>query len=269
MGEKLNLDQLTYKGIISVFYSKKYMLSINEALDIDHVRFSIVRLGTDGKEHKDFFLETKDMIWLCNEIDNGIAEERIAAASSSGNSVVYSFVAGEGGNQIMHIGSGKIDVRLDIQDRHDERSAWYVPLKMKDLYDLAFMYKLLTGLIQTQEFSYYRTLQEAFILGRRDRAEAFIQKMDEEKEKDSLQGIIDNFSVTFQGEPVAKDKFISVKGIDANENIDVIVLFKPDNEFTEDKIRNYILEYQTKNLKCAMKGEKRGKYILFHEKICY
>lgn len=284
MGElNKDLDHLAHNGTFSIAFSKTHMLTVNEALDIDRVRFSIVRLGTEGQEYREFFLETREMNRLCDEVLSGRAEARIEADKDQGLGA-YRFVAGEGGSQVMSIGKGKVGILVQISDRIDDRAAWFVPIKFADLYDIAFMYRLLTGLTHVQEDSYYGYLQQVFQLGRRERYEEYLQRLEQEtqdakeevkteseeskKESDMVANPdLCSYNVVLHGKSKVSKGFWSIPGIEASTNEQVQVLFRQDGSVNADAIQELANKAAREATSFYFIGERRQNYILYHDDL--
>lgn len=253
-----NLNVLARKGTIAIAYSRQFMLTINEAFSIDRVRFSIVKLKTDGKESIDFFLETREMNRLCEEVINGRAEQRIEADTGKEPNA-YRFASGDGGNMILRIGKGDVGVRVQISDRFNTQNTWFVPIKFADLYDIAFMYRLMSGLVLTQEGHYYNYLQHEFLAGITERKE----------EKQQKRSVVDDkhmtaFNVVIYGEPKTMKGFLSFSGTDTATNDKVSVLFRQDGTFNQEAMDSLIERAGEEPVSLYFIGERRGAFVLYH-----
>jgi hypothetical protein len=277
MGElNKDLDHLAKNGTFSIAFSKTHMLTVNEALDIDRVRFSIVRLGTEGQEYREFFLETREMNRLCDEVLNGRAEARIEADKDH-TIGAYRFVAGEGGAQVLSISKGKVGILVQISDRIDDRAAWYVPIRFADLYDIAFMYRLLTGLINVREDSYYGYLQQVFQLGRKERNEEYLKKLEEETQEKNEESqeeseVVANpdlcsYNVVLYGKSKVNKGFWSIPGIEASTNEQVQVLFRQDGSVNADAVQELANKAAQEATSFYFIGEKRQNYILYYDDL--
>ena len=155
-------------GAILQGYGSKALLSVCPEPEIEKVRFSIVKLGTKGKDVLNFYLSIEDMRLFCQEIDRGIAERRIA--SDNGNYPgAYKYVTGENGRKRLNIGGGRAGVRVQIQETGNGgiQQQMMTVIQIKDLYTMSFYYKLVMGLVPA--YAFYNGLVEEFWNGVEDR----------------------------------------------------------------------------------------------------
>ena len=163
-GYKTKKDMLKSGAILQV-YGSKAMLSVCPAPEIEKVRFSIVKLGTSGKDALDFYMSLDDMWLLINEIDSGIAARRITADNNSAYPGAYKYVTGENGSKRLNIGGGKKGVRVQIQIQGQQPMMTIIQLK--DLAIMSLFYKIVMGLIPVSGF--YQKYADAFWEGVEER----------------------------------------------------------------------------------------------------
>ena len=159
-------------GAIMQAYGLKYLFSVNPVPQIDKCRFSIVQLGTNGQSHVDFWMPFDDMRRLCEDIDNGVAERRIAADMDSQYPSAYQYAGGENGARRMSIGGGQKGCRVQIQNNVNGRwTTMMTVVYFSALRDMSFYFKLVLGLIPATR--YYEGLVDAFWEGVDDRGKIY------------------------------------------------------------------------------------------------
>ena len=149
-------------GAILQVYGSQYLLSVNPAFAISKVRFSLVKLGTQGKESSDIYLSVEDVRIFCNEIERGLAERKISEDKGA-YPTAYKWVKGTDGCKQLIIGGGEKGVRIQIIIRNDKKTDRKMSvIQFKDLQTLSFHFKLVAGLVQVSSGSYYDTLVKAY-----------------------------------------------------------------------------------------------------------
>lgn len=157
-------------GAVCVSYGSTHFVSVNPIPTIDKCRFSIVRLGTSGKDHLDFYLDIQDMRQLCEEFigDASAAKRKIQADMKNQFPSAYSYITGQNGSLILNIGAGEKGCRIQIRDKSNNIQKMTV-VPFKDLKEMAFGFYLIMGLIPVTKNSYYGKLYDAFWNGSEER----------------------------------------------------------------------------------------------------
>ncbi|RHV71057.1 MULTISPECIES: hypothetical protein [Clostridia] len=157
-------------GAVCVSYGSTHFVSVNPVPTIDKCRFSIVKLGTSGKDHLDFYLDIQDMRQLCEEFigDASAAIRKIQADMKNQFPSAYSYITGQNGSLILNIGAGEKGCRIQIRDKTKNVQKMTV-VPFKDLKEMAFGFYLVMGLIPVMKNSYYGKLYDAFWNGSEER----------------------------------------------------------------------------------------------------
>lgn len=144
-------------------YGSKTFFAVSPAPSIDKVKFSIVDIGSGGKEFIDIYLSTEEVRQFCADVDSGEAKKKIDA--DTGNyPAAYQWARGEKGVKKLVIGGGMKGVRVQASDASTGTTKKKMAVvQFNDLKELSFMFKLAYGLIPVQEGSYYENLYRAFI----------------------------------------------------------------------------------------------------------
>lgn len=161
--------QLLNEGSIAKCYGSKYIFNCAPCPAIEKVRFSLIELGTQGKNHLDFFLPFErvnacpGMRELCEEIDSGKAEKRIIEDKKNQWPSAYQFVSGKDGSKKLNIGYGDKGIRVQIQQK-DENGNWDRMMAVIGSYsilkNISFWYKAVMGIIPV--YGYYANLVKGF-----------------------------------------------------------------------------------------------------------
>ena len=157
-------------GAICVSYGSTHFVSVNPVPTIDKCRFSIVKLGTSGKDHLDFYLDIQDMRQLCEEFlgDASAAKRKIQADMKNQFPSAYSYITGQNGSLTLNIGAGEKGCRIQIRDKSNNIQKMTV-VPFKDLKEMAFGFYLVMGLIPVMKNSYFGKLYDAFWDGSEER----------------------------------------------------------------------------------------------------
>lgn len=157
-------------GAVCVSYGSTHFVSVNPVPTIDKCRFSIVKLGTSGKDHLDFYLDIQDMRQLCEEFigDASAAIRKIQADMKNQFPSAYSYITGQNGSLILNIGAGEKGCRIQIRDKTKNVQKMTV-VPFKNLKEMAFGFYLVMGLIPVMKNSYYGKLYDAFWNGSEER----------------------------------------------------------------------------------------------------
>ena len=159
------------EGAILKAFGQNYLVSVTPILNIDRVKWSVVKIGSSGKDFTDFYLTVKQMRQLCEEIENGVAGKKLSADSTSQYPGAYKYVTGENGSKKLNIGGGQKGIRVQTQVNKDGK--WDNKMSVvpwEDLKEMAFLFRLVTGLIPVMGGSYYHNLFKAFLEGEKDRS---------------------------------------------------------------------------------------------------
>lgn len=158
-------EQLADGQLIKVF-GQKSMFAVYPAPEIDRVRFTIVDLGTNGKEFIDIYLTTEEVRSFCADIDNGVARAKFDADTGNYPSA-YQWAKGENAAKRLTIGGGskvKNGVRVNmshvINGTTKRKNAVVL---FSDLQELSFLFKLTYGLIPVTPGSHYDQLFQTFV----------------------------------------------------------------------------------------------------------
>ena len=173
---KSRFDQFK-SGAICLSYGSTNFVSVNPAPDIDKCRFSVVKIGTDGKDALDFYLDVQDMRQLCEEFlgDATVAKRKLNADMSNQYPSAYRYVTGQNGSLELNIGAGDKGCRVQIRDKSQNNQKMSV-VPFKNLREMAFGFYLVMGLIPVMKNSYYGKLYQAFWEGVEERNKLFTNK---------------------------------------------------------------------------------------------
>ena len=218
-------DQLM-NGAIMQSYGSNYLLSVCPALDIHKVRFSIVKLNTKGTESLDFYLDTDKFRRLIDAIDKGTVAKQIAADKGNFPSAIE-YTTGKGGTRKLLIGGGEKGPRVQIKIKVAEKNweQYMTVFELPKLSDMSFYFKLITGLIDVREGSYYDKLYHCYWDGEEDRKKNFKSSYNPEDDDEYTDESIDTVNET------------------AEESMDTVV--KADEETKESVVADKEQENQS------------------------
>ena len=158
-GAPKTVKDMLAEGSITKVYGSTYLLNIQPAFNIDRVRFSIVKLGSAGKEHSDIYLTTEEVRQFAEEIESGKAEYKIINDPNTKYPQTYQWTKGENGSKRLSIGQGQKGILVQISI--NEEGTWthkMTVVQMNDFKQMAFLFKLVSGLIPVSKEGYYGEL---------------------------------------------------------------------------------------------------------------
>ena len=167
-------------GAILKEYTQTDFISVSPAPGIGKVKFSIVKQGTNGKDHADFYLGMEAFRLLCNDLNSASGYKKLAESVNEQYPNAFKFTSGTKGTKHLNIGGGQKGIRIQIQVKSGEK--WdnrLVIVPYDALRSMKFRYELVMGLIPTQEGSYYRSLYDAFWASEAQRATYYGNSYDE------------------------------------------------------------------------------------------
>ncbi|SDW83094.1 hypothetical protein SAMN05216391_11914 [Lachnospiraceae bacterium KHCPX20] len=163
------VDTFTNGAIIRE-YGSTHLISFCPLTQIDKVKVSIVKLGTNGKDCLDFFADLSMFRRFCDEIDNGDALKRLMSHKDAKYPDAYKWVSGKDGEKKLNIGMGKKGVLFQIIIGKNQKMT---PISISALKELSFRFKLVTGLVPVTPNTYYEKLVGAFYKGEAARQQSF------------------------------------------------------------------------------------------------
>lgn len=153
------------EGCLIKSFSEKYFLAVTPIIKLERVMFSIVKVGTNGKEHKDVYIKFEKMRQLCDDIlgVRNIAEKKFEADKANSYPTAYQYVTGKDGSKKLSIGGGNMGVRVQIQVKNgDNWDRVTKGITMEEMREMAFLFNLIMGLVPVTAGSYYHQLYESF-----------------------------------------------------------------------------------------------------------
>lgn len=164
--EHKTISERLKKGSIMIAYRAKYFINVMPAPGIDKVKISIVKIGTEGKVHNDFYLETYQFYDLCREIDNGKAARKIAEDKEvDEHPTAYQFTSGENGSKRLYIGKANTGIKVCVNVNNNGWRNMMSIMSISEFKEMSFYYQLVMGLIPVQPGSYYDGLIKLFQKG--------------------------------------------------------------------------------------------------------
>lgn len=178
------IKDMVKNGAIMQAYGSTHFVTVTLAPQISKVRFSIVKMGTGGNEHVDFYLDMEESRDFFSEISSGKASEKFAKDIEKQYPEAYKYVAGTDGSKALNIGGGKKGIRFQINVKEPDgkwKNSPFTVAPWKELKHAAFLFELLTGLIPVMGGSYYHSIFKAFWDGEQERSK-FFKDYDEKKD---------------------------------------------------------------------------------------
>lgn len=170
-GPMLTMKDHLKNGSIMVNYDSRFLCNVAPAFGIHKVRWSIVELKTNGKNHWDFYMGIDDFHRFCMELDSGAAWKKFQADKEASIPEAYQFVTGTNGSKRLNIGGGRKGVRININIQDEGYANTVVPFSA--MKDMSFYFKLVSGLIPSSR--YFGQLADAFWEGEAARNEYHTQ----------------------------------------------------------------------------------------------
>lgn len=276
-------DRLSENSILTV-YGTNYLLSVCPAFGIDKVRFSIVKQKTGGKDSSDIYISIRDCLLFCQEIDAGIAEQKILADNGP-YPTAYQWVGGNNGSKKLTIGGGQKGVRVQTQifdGKNTDRKMTVI--QMSDLKWLSYMFKLVLGQIPYAPGSvledWVKTFQKA--------STKFVPRYNEEEDGNCVasddydpapapqkttppannppaeEEEVRNFYLLTCSDIVQKGDYLAVE-CKINKEEKALVLFDKDAQKHEffNALCDAVKAYKKSGVKLNIRGIHKGKFILF------
>lgn len=167
-------------GAVLKEYTQTDFIAVSPAPAIGRVKFSIVKQGTNGKDHADFYLGMEAFRLLCIDLCSTSGIKKLNESADHQYPDAYKMTSGTDGSKHLNIGGGKKGIRIQIQAKKGEK--WdnrLVIVPFDSIRSMRFRFELVMGLIPTQEGSYYRSLYDAFWAGEEQRAKYYRSSYDE------------------------------------------------------------------------------------------
>lgn len=158
------------EGCIGEAYGRETFLKVVPAPSIDKVKFTIVSMKTNGKDHLDFYLDFDDMRKFTDDVASGTAAKKFAADMNEQYPKAYQFTTGENGCKHLNVGGGQKGIRFNIKTPDGVKNA-IVPWEV--LKTICFDFRLIAGLTPVVQGTYYHALIAAFYNGEKERASSF------------------------------------------------------------------------------------------------
>lgn len=139
---------------------KNYMIMVSEIPSINKVRWTMVSIGSKGKEVIECFMSTEDMQALCTDILTGTFVEKLAADENECPSA-YKYEMRKDKSVHLNIGNGKVGVRIQMHD-YNLGVEYMMAVSLNKLEDMAAEY------ISDQETDYINSWIKENVLKRTD-----------------------------------------------------------------------------------------------------
>lgn len=165
---KSDLEMIREGSILKEYNIKKNFVNVTPAPTIGKVKISIVALNSGGKDHADFYLDIDEFRQFCVEIENGIAQKKIMADNNPYPSA-YKWTAGNNGCRHFNIGKGRAGVVFQVQDTSKKLNKM-VAVTPHSLKKMAFLFRLLMGLVPVTPKTYYSNLIYEFYVNEAKRS---------------------------------------------------------------------------------------------------
>lgn len=165
---KSDLEMIREGSILKEYNIKKNFVNVTPAPTIGKVKISIVALNSGGKDFVDFYLDIDEFRQFCKEIDNGVAQKRIMEDNSPYPSA-YKWTAGTNGCRHFNVGKGRAGVVLQVQNTAKKQSKM-VAVTPHSLKKMAFLFRLLMGLVPVTPKAYYSNLIYEFYVNEAKRS---------------------------------------------------------------------------------------------------
>lgn len=173
--KRTTVKDMFREGDIMRQYGTKAFVAISPVPSIDKVKVSIVKKGTAGKEHVNFWAEMDDFRQMCDDFYTGKAQKRINNDNGDYPGA-YKFVGGKDGSRTMALGKGRSGGILFQVGNKSADGKWtnmITPVSAESLIEMAFHFRLVTGLIPVLAGTYYAGLIRAFYEGQKEREKYF------------------------------------------------------------------------------------------------
>ncbi|MGN0414492.1 MAG: hypothetical protein ACI4FX_03260 [Agathobacter sp.] len=168
-------------GAVLKEYTQTDFLTVSPAPAIGKVKFSIVKQGTAGKDHADFYLGMEAFRLLLADLCSAAGIKKLHESADHQYPDAYKLTSGTDGSKHLNLGGGRKGVRIQIQEKPKGQEGKYrmVTIPFDALRSCKFRFDLVMGLIPTQEGSYYRSLYDAFWAGEEQREKYYRSSYDE------------------------------------------------------------------------------------------
>ena len=158
------------EGCIGEAYGRETFLKVVPAPSIDKVKFTIVKMETQGKDHVDFYLDIDEMRKFADDVASGVAGKKFTEDMREQYPKAYQYTTGENGCKHLNIGGGQKGIRFNIKTPDGAKQA-IVPWEV--LKTICFDFKMIVGLVPVVPGTYYHSLIAAFYNGEKERANNF------------------------------------------------------------------------------------------------
>ena len=165
---KSDLEMVREGSILKEYNIKKNFVNVTPAPTIGKVKISIVALNSGGKDYTDFYLDIEEFRQFCVEIENGIAQKKIMADNNQYPSA-YKWTAGNNGCRHFNIGKGRAGVVFQVQNTSKKQNKM-VAVTPHSLKKMAFLFRLLMGLVPVTPKTYYSNLIYEFYVNEAKRS---------------------------------------------------------------------------------------------------
>lgn len=165
---KSDLEMIREGSILKEYNIKKNFVNVTPAPTIGKVKISIVALNSGGKDYVDFYLEIDEFRQFCKEIENGVAQKKIMEDNSPYPSA-YKWTAGTNGCRHFNVGKGRAGVVFQVQNTAQKQNKM-VAVTPHSLKKMAFLFRLLMGLVPVTPKTYYSNLIYEFYVNEAKRS---------------------------------------------------------------------------------------------------
>lgn len=165
---KSDLEMIREGSILKEYNIKKNFVNVTPAPTIGKVKISIVALNSGGKDYVDFYLEIDEFRQFCKEIENGVAQKKIMEDNNPYPSA-YKWTAGTNGCRHFNVGKGRAGVIFQVQNTSQKQNKM-VAVIPHSLKKMAFLFRLLMGLVPVTPKTYYSNLIYEFYINEAKRS---------------------------------------------------------------------------------------------------
>lgn len=168
----LTEKDLLSSGSILKEYTQEDFISVVPAPAIGRVKFSIIKQGTSGKEHNDFYMDMEKFRLLTQDLCSASGIKKLSESADHQYPDAFKFTTGTDGSKHLNIGGGRKGVRIQIQEKSgDKWNNKMVTIPHDSLRSMKFRFELVMGLVPVSH--YYMSLVDAFWEGMNQRNKFF------------------------------------------------------------------------------------------------
>ena len=159
-----NTEELLKDACILKSFGEKYFVSMTLIPSIHQVKVEMVEKGAGGKNGNTLYLSIEKIRQLVNEIDSPVFDKKILAETSK-YPEAYQYVSGKDGVNKLNIGKSRKNGYVAVQTiirKGDKQDIRIMAVGFEEFRQMAFLFKLCTGLIPVEPNSYYGQLKAIY-----------------------------------------------------------------------------------------------------------